>query len=103
MTSGRWPIIGALAVLFLAVMASGAVAACRYEWDCSRGYPCRQVPVCTGPLEIPPPQPPGVSPIPPPTIQPIPQPTVPPVGTRSCRPTYLCDNLGRCAWRTVCE
>lgn len=95
-----------LAVLFLSlcVLFPGIVAAaCRYEWDCSQGYPCRQVPICDSPLDVPASTAPGISPIPPPSIRPVPTPTVPPVGTQSCQPTYLCDSIGRCAWRTVCQ
>jgi hypothetical protein len=95
-----WLFLLTLVILLLPVLA---IAACRYEWDCSRGYPCRQVPICESPLDVPPVPPPGISPIPPPTIQPIPTPTMPPVGTQSCQPRYLCDGMGQCGWRTVCR
>src|SRR5690242_2872744 len=95
--------IALVALFLLLFVAAVAVAACRYEWDCSQGYPCRQVPICQSPLDIPPVQSPGISPIPPPSIRPIPTPTIPPVGTQSCQPTYLCNNMGQCAWRTVCQ
>ncbi len=96
-----------LSVLRLAIgivaVAATAHATCTWEWDCSQGYPCRQVPICDNALDLPGVEPPGISPIPPPTIRPIPQPTIPPLGTQSCQPQYLCDAMGRCSWQTVCE
>ncbi len=97
-----------LAVVILAVgavvaLAAPALVACRWEWDCSRGYPCRHVQVCDDALDLPTIRPPAISPIPPPTIRPIPSPTLPPLGTTQCRQAYLCDAFGRCAWQTVCR
>jgi hypothetical protein len=92
-----------MAILAVVTVPETALAACRWTWDCSGGYPCRQVPLCEGPFDIPPVQPPSISPIPPPSIRPIPTPMVPPVGTDSCEPRYLCTAGGRCQWRTVCR
>ncbi len=94
---------GLLALCLVALFATAADAACRWEFDCSRGYPCRQVQVCDGALDTPTIRPPAISPIPPPTIAPIPPPTLPPIGTTQCRQAYLCDGFGRCRWETVCR
>lgn len=92
-----------LGSVLLLAFADPAAARCHVEWDCSGGYPCRQVQICDNSIDLPSIPPPGISPIPPPSIRPIPQPVVPPVGTTQCQPTYLCDNFGRCAWRTTCQ
>lgn len=88
---------------FVLFTASLADAACRWEFDCTRGYPCRQVQICDGALDVPAIRPPAISPIPPPSIAPIPTPTIPPIGTQRCRQAHICDNAGRCSWQTVCE
>lgn len=92
-----------LTLLISLVLPLQALAGCHVEWDCSRGYPCRQVQVCDSPIDIPAIPMPSISPIPPPSITPIPQPVVPPIGTTQCRQAYLCDNFGRCTWQTVCR
>jgi hypothetical protein len=90
-------------LLLVAAMASSAFADCRWTWDCSRGYPCRQVPLCESPLDMPGFKPLEISPIPSPSIRPIPTPAIPPIGTNACEPRYLCTDGGRCQWRTVCQ
>lgn len=84
------------------VNAEVAGAACRWEWDCSRG-PCRQVQVCDSTIDVPAIRPPAIAPIPAPSIAPIPQPTVPPIGTSECRQARLCNSWGQCSWQTVCR
>ena len=88
--------------LLLRACAAPAAAACRWEWDCSNGYPCRQGQLCDNTLDLPAIRPPGISPIPPPSIAPIPRPIVPPIGTSQCRPAYVCTG-GFCSWQTVCQ
>jgi hypothetical protein len=95
-------LMGAILLAGLA-LAQPAEAACRWTWDCSSGYPCRQVPLCENPLDLPPLPPLGISPIPPPSLRPIPTPMLPPLGTESCEPRYLCTESGQCQWRTVCR
>jgi hypothetical protein len=101
-----WTILLVVVVLGTVLIGSAA-AACRWEWDCSGGYPCRQVPLCDKAEELPGVQPQGISPLPPPfpppSIRPVPAPTGPPVGMTQCRQAYLCDAQGQCAWRTVCR
>ena len=81
-----------------------AHAGCTWTWDCSGGAGnCRQIPLCDGSLDIPPPRPPSVPPIAPPSVRPVPVPTVPPVGTSRCRQAYICDAYGHCNWQTVCN
>jgi len=67
-----------LGIFFAMILSVGAhpeaTAACRWEWDCSQGYPCRQVQVCDDALDLPAIKPPQISPIPPPSIRPIPRP-----------------------------
>jgi hypothetical protein len=93
----------ALLLLLALGIATTIQAACRWTWDCTRGYPCRQVPVCDSAIDLPSVPPAQISPISPPSIAPIPAPVVPPIGTTQCRQAYLCDARGRCAWRTVCQ
>lgn len=83
--------------------ATPASADCRWEWDCSRGYPCRQIQVCESTLDLPAIRPPGISPIPSPGIAPIPMPVVPPLGTTDCRQVRMCDSYNQCRWETVCR
>lgn len=92
-----------MAVAALALWTADALASCRWEWDCSGGYPCRQAQVCDSTIDMPAIKPPGISPTPGPSIAPIPQPTIPPIGTSSCRPVRLCDGYGICRWETVCR
>jgi hypothetical protein len=42
-----------------------AAAQCRVDWDCSSGYPCRQVQICSHTFDIPAIPQPAISPIPP--------------------------------------
>jgi hypothetical protein len=91
-----------LAVYLLASLATDALGACRWTWDCSSGT-CRQVQICDGALDLPAIRPPGIPPLASPSIAPIPQPVIPPIGTSECRQAQLCDNLGRCRWETVCR
>jgi hypothetical protein len=88
-------------VAALGAVATSALAACRWTWDCTSGQ-CRQVPICDSPIDIVPPRPPGIPPIAPPSIRPIQSPIVPPVGTGSCSKQYLCQQ-GTCDWKTVCR
>ena len=81
-------IIPMTVLLVLLVAVAPAEARCQVEWDCSRGYSCRQVQVCDSSIDIPAIPPPSISPIPPPTIAPIPRPVVPPIGTAQCRQAY---------------
>jgi len=89
--------------LLILALSSEAAAGCRWTWDCTQGYPCRQVQVCDDALDLPTIKPPEISPIPSPTIKPIPAPTIPPIGTTQCQPQYLCDSRGNCRWQTVCQ
>jgi hypothetical protein len=101
-----WRMAWMLPFGFLMVLIgfAGAHAACQWTWDCSAGPgQCRQVPVCDSTLDIPMPRPPAVAPIPMPTVRPVAMPTIPPIGTQSCAPRYLCNNLGQCAWQTICQ
>lgn len=77
-------------------------AACHYEWDCTDGYPCEQVPICDDALDMPGIPPLGLSPLPSPTIEPLPSLVLPPIGTQQCQSVYLC-NGGRCGWQNVCQ
>ena len=97
----------------VATLPTAAAAACRWEWDCSKGYPCKQVQVCDDANDATPIKPrttveppaiklPGVSPIPGQYIPPAPGPAVPPVGTSGCRQTQVCDG-NNCRWDTVCR
>jgi len=95
----RWILAG----LFVLVLAAPAAGACRDVWDCSRG-PCRQEQVCDSPFDKPLPPPIGIPPTPlPPPNSPFAPPALPPAGTTSCQQVYICDNAGRCSWRTVCQ
>lgn len=93
---------GLITGLLVLGLAGTAHARCRLEWDCTGGYPCRQVQVCDSTIDLPALPSPGISPIPAPTIPPIPRPVVPPVGTTSCQPTYICRG-GVCGWQTLCQ
>lgn len=77
-----------LLIASILIIVVAADAACRWTWDCSAGYPCRQVQLCDWSLDMPTMPPLGnISPIPPPTIRPIPPlPRIPPIGTSSCGP-----------------
>ncbi len=100
----RFILLGiSFAVILGVTIHHEAAAACRWEWDCSRGYPCQQVQVCDDALDLPTIRPPQMSPIPPPSIRPIPRPTIPPLGNTNCWQDYLCDSLGNCRWETVCQ
>ena len=90
-------------IVSTAIQPPPAFADCRWTWDCSQGYPCRQVQVCDSTIDVPAIRPPEVPPIPPPALRPIPTPQVPPIGTTQCFDRYLCDSWGRCEWRTVCR
>ncbi len=90
-------------ILILLLIPSLVAAACVWEWDCSQGYPCRQVPVCDNSLDLPPLKPLGLSPIPPPALPPITAPVLPPIGTTQCRQVYTCNNAGRCGYQTLCQ
>ena len=103
-----------LLALGLTLAATAADAACRWDWDCSSGYPCRHVQICdnanaspaiTPPsaVDLPAIKPPGISPIPGSPIAPIPGSTIPPVGTSACRQAQMCDGSGNCRWETVCR
>lgn len=92
-----------LTLLCLLMATAPAWGGCRVEWDCSGGYPCRQVQICDNTFDVPAIRPPGISPIPPPSIAPIPRPVVPPIGTTQCAPRYLCNSSGQCSWETVCR
>jgi hypothetical protein len=74
-----------LAGLFL-IGPSPSYAACKWVWDCSGGGQCQHKPVCQSPIDIVPPEPPGVPPVsgfrP---IKPIDTPDLPPIGTRACQ------------------
>jgi hypothetical protein len=98
----------------LLATATTAAAACRWEWDCSGGYPCKQVQVCDntlnspairpyGAVELPAIKPPGVSPIPGSPVRPVQPPTIPPVGTTKCQDERKCDASGDCRWETTCR
>jgi len=94
---------GLLIVCAISALVGTSEAVCRWTWDCSNGYPCRQVQVCDDALDMPTIRPPEIPPISPPSIRPIPQPTIPPLGTKQCQPQYLCDTFGNCQWQTVCQ
>lgn len=95
------PLFFAFLLLFIPALVWGA---CTYQWDCSNGYPCQQIPVCDNVFDTPPPMLPGVSPLPPPAIPapPILPPSRPP-GANSCRQVYICNGTGQCAYKTVCQ
>ena len=86
----------------LVLVASQALALCSWQYDCTGGYPCKQVPICSSTLGIVPPKPPAIAPIPSPSIRPIPTPTIPPIGTSSCTLSYTCQGLF-CSWKNICE
>ena len=103
-----------LVTLALIAAVTAAEAACRWDWDCSKGYPCKQVQVCDSAsdspgikppsaVELPAIKPPAVSPIPSSPIGPITQPPIPPVGTTKCQEQRMCDNAGNCRMETVCR
>jgi len=93
--------LGTFIVLATLSMADPANGACSWTWDCSGGvFQCLQVPHCDSPLDVPPF---WWRLVPAPTISPIAGPMVPPIGMLSCRPIYLCNNFGWCAWQTVCQ
>ena len=106
--------IAILVTLGLVTTATAASAACRWDWDCSKGYPCKQVQMCDGDrdspgikppsaVEMPAIKPPAVSPIPGSPVGPLQTPTIPPVGTTKCQETRMCDGSGNCRWETVCR
>ena len=97
-----------LAVLLL-LLATPAGAACRAEWDCTKGYPCARVQTCDGVFDRSPIPPAGaldsprVSPTPPRPESAIPRTVVPPFGKSSCGEAYICGDDGKCAWQTRCK
>jgi hypothetical protein len=109
--------LGAILVTLALVVgaATTAAASCRWEWDCSAGYPCKQVQQCDNALnspaikppsavEMPAIKPPAVSPVPVgPSVRPLQGPTIPPVGTTKCQEQQMCDSSGRCRWETTCR
>ena len=74
-------------ILLTPLTASGD---CRWTWDCSGGYPCRQVEVCDNPSDLPPIQPPQILP-------PTPMPNI------QCVDEYVCNSIGTCGWVNVCR
>jgi hypothetical protein len=99
----RW----ALALLLLLAPAAGA--ACRKEWDCTKGYPCARVETCDSVFQGSPiplssaEQSPRVSPTPPRPASAIPRSVVPPFGTSSCAEAFICGDDGKCSWQTRCR
>ena len=90
--------------LVLLLIPSWVWGACTWQWDCSNGYPCKQIPVCARPYEPPPPMLPGVSPLPPAAIPTPPTvPIQPTEGAKSCSQVYICKSDGTCAYQTVCK
>jgi len=51
-----------LAMILGVTIHQEAAAACRWEWDCSQGYPCQQVQVCDDAVDLPTIRPPQISP-----------------------------------------
>ena len=94
--------------------AAPSAAACRWDWDCTKGYPCQQVQVCDntlnspairppGSVDLPAIKPPAVSPIPGSPVGPLQPQPIPPVGTTKCQDTRMCDAAGNCRWETLCR
>lgn len=79
-----------------------AQAGCRWEWVCDAAGHCEQAPICDSPIDVVPPEPPGVRPIVPPSVEPPAPPAVPPPGTIECDQVRRCDAYGNCFWDTVC-
>jgi hypothetical protein len=99
----RWVLVLVLLV------AAPAAAACRKEWDCTKGYPCLRVETCDNVFQgspIPPSgaeQSPRVSPAPPRPTSAIPRTVVPPFGKSSCADAYICGDDSRCSWQIRCK
>jgi hypothetical protein len=101
--------VGWALVLALFLAAGPAAAACRVDWDCTKGYPCTRVETCDNVFQnspVPPagvqqsPRVPATPPVPPSAI---PRSVVPPFGKSSCSEAYLCTPDGKCAWQTRCQ
>jgi hypothetical protein len=101
---GRWSMRRLFFALGLVVIPAVVWGACTWQWDCSKGYPCTQIPVCDNTFDTPPPKAPGVSPMPPPTI-PLPpiSPAVPSPGASMCRHVYICNGTGQCGYQKICQ
>ena len=89
-------LVGTVLTLLLNASAVGACV-CR----CTNG---ENVPICSGPIDLPPICPPVVCPLAPPSIQPIQQPIIPPAGTTDCwKQQVLSPITGRYEWKTICK